>query len=67
MTMDEVRNSTEEVLSPRDIAPILHVHPYTINVKAKEGTLEFKTYFSGNRCKVVRKSFLRYMEENGDE
>lgn len=67
MTLDEVRNSNKETLSPKDIAPILGVHPYSINVKAKAGTLEFKAYFSGNRCKVVRKSFLRFMEVNSDE
>ena len=67
MTLDEVRNSNKETLSPKDIAPILGVHPYSINIKAKAGTLEFKAYFSGNRCKVVRKSFLRFMEVNSDE
>lgn len=62
MTLDEVRKSDKEVLTPQDIAPILRVNPYSINVKAKDGTLEFKAYFSGNRVKIPRIPFLKYME-----
>ena len=67
MTLDEVRRSAKEVLTPQEIAPILGVHPYSINVKARKGTLEFKAYFSGNRCKIPRIQFLRYMEGGRDE
>lgn len=62
MTLDEVRKSDREVFSPQEIAPILKVHPYSINVKAKAGTLEFTAYFSGNRCKIPKQPFLKYME-----
>ena len=67
MTLDEVRRSEKEMLSPKDIAPILGVHPYSINVKARKGTLEFKSYFSGNRCKIPRIPFLKFMDDQAME
>ena len=63
MTLDEVRASKKEMLSPTDIAPILGVHPYSINVAKKKGTLEFKAMFIGKYLKIPRIPFLKYMEE----
>lgn len=67
LTIDEVRSCPKEMLTPHDIAPILGVHPYSINVKAKAGVLEFKAYFSGNRCKIPKIPFIKYMEESGND
>ena len=63
MTLDEVRKSKKEMLSPNDIAPILGVHPYSINKAKKDGTLEFKATFIGRNLKIPRIAFLKYMEE----
>lgn len=67
MTLEEVKASPKEMLTPQEIAPILGVHPYSINVKARKGTLEFKAYFSGNRCKIPKQGFIKYMEGNENE
>ena len=63
MTLDDVRNSKKEMLSPNDVAPILGVHPYSINKAKKEGTLEFKAMFIGKYLKIPRIPFLKYMED----
>ena len=62
MTMAEIIQSDREMLTPADIAPILGVHPSTISAKAKEGTLEFASFRSGNTTKIPRKAFIRWME-----
>ena len=63
VTLDDVRNSKKDMLSPSDIAPILGVHPYSINKAKKDGTLEFKAMFIGKNLKIPRIPFLKYMEE----
>ena len=43
MTLEEIKASAKEMLSPADIAPILGCNPYSINVMVKtdkpEGSL----------------------------
>ena len=63
MTLDEVRASKKEMLSPTDIAPILGVHPYSLNKAKRDGTLEFKAMFIGKSLKIPRLPFLKYMED----
>ena len=63
MTLEEVRKSKKEMLSPADIAPILGVHPYSINRAKKDGTLEIKATFIGKTLKIPRIAFLKYMED----
>ena len=67
MTLDEVRNSKKEMLTPNDIAPILGVHPYSINKAKQAGTLEFKAMFIGRNLRIPRIPFLKYMEDAKDE
>ena len=63
MTLEEVRASKKEMLSPTDIAPILGVHPYSLNKAKRDGTLEFKAMFIGKSLKIPRLPFLKYMED----
>ena len=62
MTMAEIIRSDRDMLTPAEIAPILGVHPSMISAKAKEGTLEFASFRSGNTTKIPRKAFLHWMQ-----
>ncbi len=62
MTYQEAVESDREMLTPADIAPILGVHQQTINDKAREGTLEFAYFRTGNTTKIPRRSFLYWMQ-----
>lgn len=62
MTIDEIRASKKDVLTPSDIAPVLGVHPYSINKAKKDGTLEFPAMFIGKNLKIPRIPFLKFME-----
>lgn len=67
MTIEEIRKSNKVVLTPTDIAPVLGVHPYSINKAKKDGTLEFPATFIGKNLKIPRIPFLKYMEGNDNE
>ena len=62
MTIEELRKSDQPVVRPVDIAGILGVHPFAICIKAREGTLEFPYFRSGNRTKIPRIPFLNWLE-----
>ena len=64
MTMDEIRASDKDVLTVRDIAPVLGAHPQWIRTTAKETPerVGFPFAFSGNRMKIPREGFIRWME-----
>lgn len=61
MTLEEIINGDKHLLTPEDVAPVLGVHPYTICVKARNGTLEFPYFRSGNRTKIPRIPFLIWL------
>ena len=61
MTLEDIRDSDKALLTPEDIAPVMGCHPYTICVKAKNGTLEFPYFRSGNRTKIPRIPFLIWL------
>ena len=64
MTLDEIRNSTKEVLTPAEVAPILGCDPQDIRVQAKQHPerLGFNVAVIGTRVKVPRLAFIRWME-----
>ena len=64
MTLDEIRNSTKEVLTPADIADVLNADPQDIRVQAKRNPerLGFNVAVIGTRVKVPRLAFIRWME-----
>lgn len=55
--------SDVEMLTPSDVAPVLGCHPYAINVMAKEdpARLGFPVCMVGNRVKIPRRAFLRWL------
>lgn len=67
MTLDEIRNSTKEMLVPTDIAPILGCVAYNINLQVKQdkengtNSFPFPTILIGSRVKIPRIAFLKAM------
>ena len=67
MTLDEIRKSTKEVLTPADICDVLGVAQYTINVQVKAdknngvNSFPFPTILIGTRVKIPRIAFLNAM------
>ncbi len=61
--------SGKEMLSPADVAPVLGCNPYAINVTAKAdpARLGFPVFFSGNRVKIPRRAFLRWIGYEGEQ
>lgn len=62
-------DSNKEVLTPAEIAPILGVDPHYIRVAARQRPelLKFDFFISGNRTKIPRIPFLRYIGINVDQ
>jgi hypothetical protein len=65
MTLDEIRNSTKEVLTPADIADVLNADPQDIRVQARTAPekLGFPVIIIKSRTKIPRVPFLRFMGE----
>jgi hypothetical protein len=68
LTLDEIRKSNKEMLTPADIAPLLGVDKYSISVQVKEdkqngrNSFPFPTIRIGTRTKIPRRAFLKAME-----
>lgn len=68
MTIDEIRASNKEVLTPADVAPILGCKPYSISVQVRQdkeqgvNSFPFPTIRIGTRTKIPRKAFIKAME-----
>lgn len=54
-----------EYLLPREVAPILGVEPYSLNVAAKAGKLNLEHVLVGTRLKIAKKPFLQRMGYEG--
>lgn len=63
MTLDEIRNSTKEVLTPAEVAEVLRCDPQDVRVAAKEkpGLLGFNVTVVGTRVKIPRLAFIAHM------
>ena len=64
MTLEEIRNSDKDFLTPEDVRGVLGCMPYTINVQAKEdpAKLGFPVCVMGTRVRIPRKGFLHWMD-----
>lgn len=64
-----VVDSDKVFLTPADVAPILGMDPHSIRLTAKQRPelLKFEFIISGNRTKIPRISFLRYIGINVDQ
>ena len=60
MTLEEIKTSTKEVLTPGDVAPVLGCDPNVIRFQAKQDikALGFPASKIGSRIKIPRQAFL---------
>lgn len=65
MTLEEMKCSTKLFLTPAEIAPVLGCDPHTVRCTARQrpDLLGFEFMFSGNRMKIPRIPFLRWIGE----
>ena len=65
MTVEEIRLSDKPFLTPADVAPVLRSDPHTIRCTARQKPhlLGFPFTFTGNRMKIPRIAFLRWLGE----
>lgn len=65
MTLEEIKDSPKIFLIPADIAPLIGSDPHTIRCTARQRPelLGFEFMFSGNRMKIPRIPFLRFLGE----
>jgi hypothetical protein len=65
MTLEEIKASDKAFLIPKDIAPLMRSDPHTIRCTARQRPelLGFEFSFVGNRMKIPRMAFLRFLGE----
>lgn len=63
LTLDQIEAMTAEVLTPAQVGSILHLDQDTIRGQAREAPwlLGFPVVCAGNRVKIPRLPFLRFM------
>ena len=64
MTLEQMRESPAEFLTPEDVAGVIGCKPYAINVQARADAakLGFPVCMMGTRVRIPRRAFLRWME-----
>lgn len=64
MTLNEIRESSKEVLTCQDVATVLQCSPATLHLQAVEQPwrLGFPVIVMGSRVKIPRRPFLNFME-----
>lgn len=67
MTIEQIAESEKPMLSPGDVAEVLHCHPYAINVQVRQDAskLGFPVTKIGSRVKIPREAFLKWF--NGEK
>ena len=65
MTLKEIEESTKEVLTCQDVAPVLKCNPATLHMQAMEEPwrLGFPVVVMGRRVKIPRRPFINYMKK----
>lgn len=63
MTLQELGEIHDEVLTPEQVAPIVKLNPHSIRIAARENPagLGFPVIRAGTRVKIPRLAFLEYM------
>ena len=66
MTLEQIAAIPGEVLTCQQIAPILRANPATLHQQAMEmpHLLGFPVIVAGNRVKVPKRAFIKFMEGN---
>lgn len=65
-TLEELKASGKDYFTPREIAGVLGVNPYTINIMVRDcpEQLGFPAFKIGSRVKIPKIPFLRKMGVN---
>ena len=66
MTIAEILASDKDMLSATDISTVLGIHPSRIIYYAQTGQLPFPAMMSGNRAKIPRMGFIKFMGYGGE-
>ena len=63
MTLAEIKTSDKAFLTPTDVAEVLQSNPQTVRVTARQrpDLIGYEFTFAGNRMKIPRIPFLRFM------
>lgn len=62
MTLQELEQLETEVLTPKQVAPILGCQPYSINVAVKKGIqFPFPVLTMGTRVRIPKTPFIKFM------
>ena len=73
MTLEQIMQSSKEMLTPTDVAEVLGCDPYNINIQVRQdiaagvNSFGFPISKIGCRVRIPRRAFLRFMlgEEEG--
>ena len=62
-TLQELADLDREFLTPQHVAPVLGCDPQTLRLQARHcpGKLGFQVIIMGNRVKIPKDPFLRFM------
>lgn len=68
MTLEQIESLPDEILTCQQIAPLLKANPATIHALAMEmpEQLGFPVMVMGNRVKIPKRAFLRFMKGEAD-
>ena len=66
MTLEEIKASEKQYLTPSDVCGVLHCKPYTLNKDVKSGkALPFPHFMIGRWLRIPRITFIKFCEEHG--
>lgn len=63
MTLEEIKASDKAFLTPSDVSEVMGCNPQTIRVTVRQrpDLIGYEFTFSGNRMKIPRIPFLRFL------
>ena len=66
MTLEQIKASDKTVLTPGDVAEVLHADAHDIRIAARQNPagLGFPVVIIGTRTKIPRIQFLRFLGED---
>lgn len=67
MTLEEIRSTSKDMLTPTDVAPVLRCSPYTVTIAARKSPerLGFPVNVMGSRVRIPRLPFLAFVTGEG--
>lgn len=64
MTLEELKTWPEETISPLQASGVLHCSPYVLNKMAREGKLQIRHIFMGERLRISKAALLEFCGVN---